>query len=337
MKENNQKKRNAGIYLWKLIVIIAAIFVIVLSTECFFLIEKTVKEIIGGTSEDYSTSATITEPKPNTNEEKKENQNVINGSNAENKTEEDNTNTTQSEPTTNTVVNLDETNTITNTANTNTLTNTVSNTTNTTNTASTNTISNTIGNTISNTVDTNTVDTDKIEEDDDEKDTLIKEKLVCKKIHEHLKICYLEQYTEEDRENIFAVIQMIDELPDFDTILEKLNSFQEARDDNGYSEYYLKIKEQVKHVYSYYAELKKEGKDLSAYVTNAEKLINLYNICGISDMTLSTEVNAQYYAWIERVERGNPIENKGNVAYTGSNLLPDNILDRKSTRLNSSH
>ena len=43
-------------------------------------------------------------------------------------------------------------------------------------------------------------------------------------------------------------------------------------------------------------------------------------------MTLSTEVNAQYYAWIERVERGNPIENKGNVAYTGSNLLPDNIL-----------
>lgn len=327
MKENNQKN-NAGIYLWKLIVIISAIFVIILSIECFFLIEKTVKEIIGGTSEDYSTSTTITETDTNNEEnknsiDKEQVEDSIDNSNQENKIENDNTNTILSEPTTNTVVDKDETNTVTNTTNTNT----VSNTTNTTNTANTNTISNTIGNTISNTVNTNTVDTDKIkEEDDDEKDTLIKEKLVCKKIHEHLKICYLEQYTEEDRENIFAVIQMIDELPDFDTILEKLNSFEEARDDNGYSEYYLKIKEQVKHVYSYYAELKKEGKDLSAYVTNAEKLINLYNICGISDMALSTEVNAQYYAWIERVERGNPIENKGNVAYTGSNLLPDNVL-----------
>lgn len=323
-KDNNQKKRNAGIYLWKLIVIIAAIFAIVLSTECFFLIEKTVKEIIGGTAEEYSTSTTVTEPKEELGqEENKDNTNKgenIDNSNNTSNSDDNNTNKTSSDNNTNTADNSNTTNTTTNT-----VTNIV---TNTTNTANTNTISNTIGNTTStNTVNTNTVDTDKIiEEEPKGEDTLIQEKLVCKKIHEHLKICYLEQYTEEDRENVFAVIQMIDELPDYNTISEKLNSFEEAGDDKGYSEYYLKITEQVKHVYSYYAKLKSEEKDLREYVTNSEKLVSLYSICEISDMAVQTEVNAQYYAWIERVERGDPIPNKGNVPYTGDNLLPDNIL-----------
>lgn len=323
-KDNNQKKRNAGIYLWKLIVIIAAIFAIVLSTECFFLIEKTVKEIIGGTAEEYSTSTTVTEPKEELGqEENKDNTNKgenIDNSNNTSNSDDNNTNKTSSDNNTNTADNSNTTNTTTNT-----VTNIV---TNTTNTANTNTISNTIGNTTStNTVNTNTVDTDKIiEEEPKDEDTLIQEKLVCKKIHEHLKICYLEQYTEEDRENVFAVIQMIDELPDYNTISEKLNSFEEAGDDKGYSEYYLKITEQVKHVYSYYAKLKSEEKDLREYVTNSEKLVSLYSICEISDMAVQTEVNAQYYAWIERVERGDPIPNKGNVGYTAPNLLPDNVL-----------
>lgn len=48
--------KNKGIYLWKLIIIILIIFSIVLLTECFFLIEKTVRKVIEGSFEKHTTS-----------------------------------------------------------------------------------------------------------------------------------------------------------------------------------------------------------------------------------------------------------------------------------------
>lgn len=54
-----RRKRNnklVGIYLWKLILIIITIFVVFISVECFFLIEKTVKNFVSGFSEEYNSS-----------------------------------------------------------------------------------------------------------------------------------------------------------------------------------------------------------------------------------------------------------------------------------------
>lgn len=53
-----RKKNNklVGIYLWKLILIIIAIFVVFISVECFFLIERTVKKFVAGFAEEYNSS-----------------------------------------------------------------------------------------------------------------------------------------------------------------------------------------------------------------------------------------------------------------------------------------
>lgn len=63
-----RRKRNnklVGIYLWKLILIIITIFVVFISVECFFLIEKTVKKFVSGFSEEYN-SSTSTDLSENT-------------------------------------------------------------------------------------------------------------------------------------------------------------------------------------------------------------------------------------------------------------------------------
>ena len=56
-----RRKRNnklVGIYLWKLILIIITIFVVFISVECFFLIEKNVRKFVAGFSEEYNSSST---------------------------------------------------------------------------------------------------------------------------------------------------------------------------------------------------------------------------------------------------------------------------------------
>lgn len=56
-----QNRKARSIYLWKLILIIIAIFIIAISLECFLLIERKVKEIFSGTISEYNSSQTSEE------------------------------------------------------------------------------------------------------------------------------------------------------------------------------------------------------------------------------------------------------------------------------------
>lgn len=82
-----RRKRNnklVGIYLWKLILIIITIFVVFISIECFFLVEKTVRKFVSGFSEEYNSSTTDLNENIITNEEG-ENTDITNdGTNSKN-------------------------------------------------------------------------------------------------------------------------------------------------------------------------------------------------------------------------------------------------------------
>lgn len=85
-----RRKRNnklVGIYLWKLILIIITIFVVFISVECFFLIEKTVKNFVSGFSEKHTTSASTDLNENtinNTDEERKDADTTNEAANSEN-------------------------------------------------------------------------------------------------------------------------------------------------------------------------------------------------------------------------------------------------------------
>lgn len=56
-----QNRKARSIYLWKLILIIIAIFVIAISLECFLLIERKVKDIFSVNTSEYTSSQTLEE------------------------------------------------------------------------------------------------------------------------------------------------------------------------------------------------------------------------------------------------------------------------------------
>lgn len=58
MNKNSNRKTGASIYLWKVVLIILALFVVFISIECFFLIERISHEGIIGLSKELETSIT---------------------------------------------------------------------------------------------------------------------------------------------------------------------------------------------------------------------------------------------------------------------------------------
>lgn len=90
--------------------------------------------------------------------------------------------------------------------------------------------------------------------------------------HEHSFACYIgPEVSEEDRERILYVAQMIDELPSYEEIGMELAAYEEAGDNEGYEEYYRETAFRAGTVYLYYEDLD----DLQQYVVNAPKLMEL--------------------------------------------------------------
>ncbi len=95
-----------------------------------------------------------------------------------------------------------------------------------------------------------------------------------KEEHVHEYGCYTgPEVSIEDRERIIKVDTMIDALPGYPEIEEKLNSFPDE-DVEGYEAYYNEILFQVSLAYAYFEDLNAQG-DLQKYVVNSENLTAL--------------------------------------------------------------
>ena len=101
--------------------------------------------------------------------------------------------------------------------------------------------------------------------------------------HEHSFACYIgPEVSEEDRERILYVDQLIDELPSYEEIGMELAAYEEAGDDEGYEEYYLDTAFWAEISYRYYEDLD----ELQKYVVNGPKLLEMSSLWEASTMAL---------------------------------------------------
>jgi len=97
--------------------------------------------------------------------------------------------------------------------------------------------------------------------------------LTCQ-LSEHVhddETCYAD-LTEEELQQLQAVIEAIDAMPSADEIEEAVAAFAEAEDEEGEETYMTQVKTQVCNAYRLYTDLDEE---LQQYVSNAEKLLEL--------------------------------------------------------------
>ncbi|MBR5309642.1 MAG: Cna B-type domain-containing protein [Oscillospiraceae bacterium] len=141
------------------------------------------------------------------------------------------------------------------------------------------------------------------------------ENLICEiPEHAHDENCLKEpsEITEEELLRIEKVISMIEELPTYEEIEEKIIEFEDAEDYEGEEIWLTGIYQQVGYAYKYYSELPEEHKQ---YVTNAEKLLDLefiWSIAVLIDIEIGETVeyaanmfdSARYYVIYTESENG---------------------------------
>lgn len=112
--------------------------------------------------------------------------------------------------------------------------------------------------------------------------------LICKKEHTHLKICYIKEISEQDRERVFTCIDLIDKLPSYEEVSKSLEDFENNSDNKGYSQYFTEISNLAKYAYLYYEDLKTEGtNNLQEYVINFDKALALKSMWEATDLGLT--------------------------------------------------
>lgn len=100
----------------------------------------------------------------------------------------------------------------------------------------------------------------------------------CQTSHEHEYGCYIgPEVSEEYRERIIRVDEMIDELPSYEEIEAKLAGFDDAGDLDGYESYFMEISFQAGTAYAHYEDLN-DVEDLRQYVVNSEELMMLSSL-----------------------------------------------------------
>lgn len=216
-----RKKNNklVGIYLWKLILIIITIFVVFISIECFFLIEKTVRKFVSGFSEKYTTSAStdLNENIINNIDEKKEDADTTNdGSNLE-----------KFESISSDGVEANDTATATN---------------------------------VEATVD-------------------VSNTLYCTEAHTHKNVCYV-NIPHTDRMAIYNLINDINSLPLYSTVLNNLKSYTTNYDnyssDNYYNYYKSYLDSNCPRIEATYNTMNSINSSYYDYIENREELTKLH-------------------------------------------------------------
>lgn len=120
--------------------------------------------------------------------------------------------------------------------------------------------------------------------------------------HQHSFDCYIGlEVSEEDRERILYVDQLIDELPSYEEIGEQLVAYEDAGDDEGYEEYYLDTAFWAEIAYRYYEDLE----ELQKYVANGSKLMELNWLWEASTMVLDSTAESWTVTAINQMGGGN--------------------------------
>lgn len=97
------------------------------------------------------------------------------------------------------------------------------------------------------------------------------------------------QLTEEERAQVDHVIALIDAMPSADEIDAKVEEFAASGDEDGETAWLEQVYGQVAEAYYYYEQL---GETLQAYVTNADKLLELEYIWSVTPYLTTDKINS---------------------------------------------
>lgn len=137
--------------------------------------------------------------------------------------------------------------------------------------------------------------------------------------HEHSFACYIgPEVSEEDRERILYVDQLIDELPSYEEIGMELAAYEEAGDDEGYEEYYLDTAFWAEISYRYYEDLD----ELQKYVVNGPKLLEMSSLWEASTMALDNTASEWKVTSVNQMT-ANSNDNKCALFHGDNKLIRD--------------
>lgn len=106
--------------------------------------------------------------------------------------------------------------------------------------------------------------------------------------HTHDETCDpLTGLSEEDRAKVQAVIDAVDKLPEYTEIEKKMLAFEDAGDTDGMNGYYMEIAKAVQEAYKLYEAL---GEELQKYITDRDKLVQLYSVFGTMVLNATPDV-----------------------------------------------
>ena len=94
--------------------------------------------------------------------------------------------------------------------------------------------------------------------------------------------------SEEEQAQVDAVIAMIDELPTYDEVAEKMDAFYESGDTEAEEEYFTWIGQTGLRAYNAYQELTEEQQ---SYVTNIDRLMDLSSIWSVATLEANSTIS----------------------------------------------
>ncbi len=92
-------------------------------------------------------------------------------------------------------------------------------------------------------------------------------------------------------EQVLEIIQLIDELPESNEVMEKMMTLEDDGNDEAWEAYYMELSDQVQVTYTQYSSLADEQKEM---VDNSEKLMEYVEIFGVTTLAVTNEITINY-------------------------------------------